>query len=411
MFTAPIPTDDEARLEVLRQYEILDTPSEQGYDDVTMLASYICETPYATITLVDRDRQWFKSEVGFGRSETARNGGFCASALSGPEPVIVEDALLDPRFRENPFVLGGPRIRFYAGAPLIAPGGHILGTVCVFDSRPRVLKPGQVEALEALARQVMARFELRLKLIEQERNATALRTVEKLAAVGRLASSMAHEINNPLQSVTNLLYMALAVDEAEQRTSYLMQAQDELTRVSHIVTQTLRFHRQSNGPMATRLADLVESVRTLFRVRITHASATMTVEDRQSTPLLCYSSDVRQVLANLIGNALDAVNGRDEAKIIVRVRDATEWKTGGRGVRVTIADNGTGIDTTTRQRLFEPFFSTKGARGTGLGLWVSKGILDKHHARLHMRSSQVARHCGTVFTIFFPLDSDAAEPS
>ncbi len=406
MFTAPIPVNEDERLKVLQQYQILDTPSEQGYDDVTMLASFICDTPYATITLVDQDRQWFKSEVGFGRSETARDGGFCACALLQPDTMIVEDALLDQRFRENPFVVDGPQIRFYAGAPLISPGGYILGTVCVFDSRPRVLKPEQIEALEALARQVMARFELRLKLIEQERNATALRTVEKLAAVGRLASSMAHEINNPLQSMTNLLYMAQMDDAAEQRASYVMQAQEELKRVSHIVTQTLRFHSQSDGPVPTRLAELVESTRMLFRVRIAHASATMIVEDRQSALLLCYSSDVRQVLANLIGNALDAVSATRGATITVRVRDGSEWSTGRPGVRLTIADNGSGIDATTQHRLFEPFFSTKGARGAGLGLWVSKGILDKHDAHLQLRSSQDAVRCGTVFVIFFPLKAE-----
>ena len=142
MFSAPIPENDAERLATLYRYSILDSEPEQGYDDVTALASYICGTPFSTITLVDRDRQWFKSEVGFGTNETGRADGFCACALLQPEMMVIGDTLLEPRFCENPFVLGGPEIRFYAGAPLVAPNGHILGTVCVFDTKPRSLFQG-----------------------------------------------------------------------------------------------------------------------------------------------------------------------------------------------------------------------------------------------------------------------------
>lgn len=151
MFSAPIPENDAARLATLRRYDILDTQPEQGYDDVTALATHICGTPFSTITLVDRDRQWFKSEAGFGTNETGRADGFCACALLSRDTLIVEDTLLDPRFAENLFVLGGPQIRFYAGAPLVAPNGHILGTVCVFDTKPRVLTPPQIAALQSLS--------------------------------------------------------------------------------------------------------------------------------------------------------------------------------------------------------------------------------------------------------------------
>jgi hypothetical protein len=117
MYCAPIPEDDAARVATLRAYSILDSPPEQGYDDVTALAVHICQTPFSTVTFVDQNRQWFKSEAGFGTNETGRAEGFCACAVLSPEMMVIEDASLDPRFRENPFVLGGPRIRFYAGAP------------------------------------------------------------------------------------------------------------------------------------------------------------------------------------------------------------------------------------------------------------------------------------------------------
>jgi signal transduction histidine kinase len=214
---------------------------------------------------------------------------------------------------------------------------------------------------------------------------------------------VAHEINNPLQSMTNLLYMAQLAEDQE-RDAYLAQAQEELARVSHIVTQTLRFHRQQDKPSPLRLGEIVESVLLLFRTRLQHASASLDVNDRQTTELLCYGSDVRQVIANLVGNALDAVSGLNDGAIRIRVRDAADTKTGNPGVRLTVADSGTGMSVGTLAHLFEPFFSTKGARGTGLGLWVSKGILEKHRAKLRVKSSQRETGHGTVLAIFFPLD-------
>jgi len=248
MYAAPIPQSDAGRLATLHSYEILDSPSEQGYEDVTSLAAYICSAPYSTITFVDADRQWFKSELGFGTNETGRSEGFCACAVLQPEPLIIKDTLLDTRFAENPFVTGGPRIRFYAGAPLIAPNGHILGTVCVFDNKPRTLDPSQIAGLQSLSRQVMSLLELRVKLAEQERSHTALIQSEKIAAVGRLASSMAHEINNPLEAVMNLLFLTRQKAIDQDSIEWLEQADRELRRVSHITNHTLRFHKQASFP-------------------------------------------------------------------------------------------------------------------------------------------------------------------
>lgn len=403
MFRAPIPENDNVRVAALHRYAILDSEREQAYDDVTALACYICEAPFSTITLVDRDRQWFKSEIGLGTQETGRSDGLCANAILQSEITVIEDTLQDPRFCQNPFVLGGPQIRFYAGAPLLTPDGFVLGTVCVFDTLPRSISTRQIAALEALARQVMAHMELRLRMLEGERQAQALRTAEKLAAVGRMASSMAHEINNPLQSVTNLLFMTdLAVENGTAKT-YLAEAQEELGRVTHIVTQALRFHQQSERAVPTRLGELVESVVALFRTRVRHASADIVIEDSQTELLTCYASDLRQVLANLLGNALDAVSHGQGGRICFRMRDTRHVRTGEPGLRLTVSDNGEGMDAETRAKLFEPFFSTKGARGTGLGLWVSRGILDKHGAHVRVRSSATGPGRGTAFTIFFPL--------
>src|SRR4051812_7382491 len=153
------------RLEALHRYGILDTKPEQAFDDLTLLASYVCETPIALITLVDADRQWFKSRIGISASETSRSVSFCSHAIQQTGLYIVPDATHHEKFRENPFVTGDPNIRFYAGAPLITPDGQALGTLCVIDRVPRTLTAAQIDALEALRRQVQAQLELRVNLL------------------------------------------------------------------------------------------------------------------------------------------------------------------------------------------------------------------------------------------------------
>ena len=401
MYFAPIPENDDARLATLYRYSILDTPREQGYDDITALATYICRTPFSTVTLVDRDRQWFKSEVGFGTNESGRSDGFCACALMVPETLIVEDTLLDARFAENPFVLGSPKIRFYAGAPLIAPNGHVLGTVCVFDTKPRVLRSGQISALESLSRQVMALLEARLRLADNERAAAALMQNEKLAAVGRLASSMAHGINNPLEAVTNLLYLVRLRAEDPQILGWLNRADQELRRVSVIANQTLRFHRQTSKPRAISCLDLFSQTLDVYEAQLNNAGITVEKRKRANEPIECFEGDIRQVLGNIIANAIDAMP--TGGRLLVRSRRATDWKTGRKGLAFTMADTGAGMDRETRRRLFEAFFSTKGIGGSGLGLWISAEIIRRHQGKIVVRSSQSKGHTGTVVTLFLPF--------
>ena len=159
------PANEEARIAALDKYAILDTDPEQSFDDLTLLASFVCNTPIALISLVDEDRQWFKSRIGIEASETSREIAFCSSAILQPDVFVVPDALADDRFRDNPLVVSDPHIRFYAGAPLINEDGYALGTLCVVDRAPRELAPDQKEALKALSRLVLAQMEFRRNLI------------------------------------------------------------------------------------------------------------------------------------------------------------------------------------------------------------------------------------------------------
>lgn len=163
----PIPRNEARRLQVLWQYEVLDSVPEAVFDDLTELAAHICEAPIALISLVDEKRQWFKSKFGTNLSETPRDLSFCAHAILQSGLFIVPDATKDPRFAHNPLVVSGPKIRFYAGAPLITPDGQALGTLCVIDKKPRTLSAHQKKALRLLARHVMTQLELRRRMLER----------------------------------------------------------------------------------------------------------------------------------------------------------------------------------------------------------------------------------------------------
>lgn len=159
------PINETARLAALERYAILDTDPEESFDDLTLLASFICRTPIALISLIDGQRQWFKSRVGVAVSETPREFAICSTAILQTEIFVVPDALQDARFRDNPLVVAEPHVRFYAGAPLINEDGFALGTICVVDVTPRELAPDQRDALKALSRLVLAQMEFRRHLI------------------------------------------------------------------------------------------------------------------------------------------------------------------------------------------------------------------------------------------------------
>jgi PAS domain S-box-containing protein len=244
-------------------------------------------------------------------------------------------------------------------------------------------------------------------LTEQKRSEEVMRRTEKLAATGRLAASIAHEINNPLEAVTNCLFL-LASSQLDARSrEYLRIAQQELDRVTHITTQTLRFYRQSTRPVASDVNELLDSVIALYEPRL--RSYSIAIERRyRNVPLVhAYEGEIRQVLANLVGNAIDAMH-RDGGRLTLRSSSGRDPRTATPGIYVTVADTGCGIDAASRPRIFEAFFSTKGTTGTGLGLWVSQTIIEKHGGHVDIRSCTRQRPNGpggTVFRIFFPLQS------
>jgi signal transduction histidine kinase len=286
---------------------------------------------------------------------------------------------------------GEPVINFLLEGTLVTdPADHRYWTVSYF---PVYGADGNIQAITAAS----------LEITQQRKAELALMQTEKLAIVGRLASSIAHEINNPLESVTNLLYLADHSDTLEQARHYIQTAEVELRRVSAIASQTLRFHKQSTSPLEINLNELVGSVLSVYQGRIANANVQISLRARSGRRVRCFEGEIRQVLANIINNALDAMPSG--GKLYLRSRDGTNWRNGEKGVVITIADSGSGMTPDTLRRLFNPFFTTKGLTGTGLGLWVSKGIVDRHGGTLNVHSSQSPAHRGTVFTLFLPFNA------
>jgi PAS domain S-box-containing protein len=240
---------------------------------------------------------------------------------------------------------------------------------------------------------------------ERKQTEEALRRSEKLAAAGRLAASIAHEINNPLEGVTNLLYLLRHHDSLDpEARQYAEMAQHEVARVSEITQQTLRFYKQSTLPVTVGLGEAMDSVLVLHHGKVHSAQVEVLRRYRQPAEVLAMSGEIRQVLANLVGNALDAMP--QGGRLYLRVAPSQGWRTGKPGIRLVCADTGSGMEKGVQRRIFEAFFTTKEATGTGLGLWVSAEILAKHGATVQVRSRTAAagRPSGTVFMVFFPLD-------
>jgi PAS domain S-box-containing protein len=271
------------------------------------------------------------------------------------------------------------------------PGVHRHWMVSYF---PVIGPEGEVQAITAASLEVTA----------QKRAERALIQSEKLAAVGRLAASIAHEINNPLEAVTNLLYLAQLSNELDATKGFVQMAERELRRVSVIANQTLRFYKQSTSPLEISASQLFDSVLSLLQSRVVNFRIQVERRDRAAEAVRCFEGEIRQVLSNLIGNAIDAMQ-RQSGRLLLRSRVGTDWASQRQGIFITIADTGEGIAYADRSRLFEPFYTTKGMHGTGLGLWVSSDIVRRHNGVLRFRSIQKPGRSGTVFTLFLPFDA------
>jgi PAS domain S-box-containing protein len=298
-----------------------------------------------------------------------------------------------------------PALAEAASAPAVQPAGEPFEAVCITcngNSLEVLIGVASLNPDAPAEERQTAAFIADLSL--QKKSEEILRRTEKLAVAGRLAASISHEINNPLEAVTNCLYLLATTELSADGRHYLDLAQKELDRVAQITVQTLRFYRSSTRPSLTDVHELVGTVLALLESRLRHQRIEVVRELRSDPMIVVHDGEIRQLLVNLINNGIDAI-GQDGC-IIVRTARTRDWVFNREGLAITVADNGTGMDVTTRERLFEPFFSTKGITGTGLGLWISKEIAGKHHGRIRVRSrlKSSGRRGGTVFRVFIPAE-------
>jgi len=246
---------------------------------------------------------------------------------------------------------------------------------------------------------------------DRKRSEEAMRRSEKLAVTGRLAASIAHEINNPLEAITNLLFLLRSSNDLpDSARQYVTMADNEVRRISEITQQTLRFYRQPTQPARVPVDELLDSVINLYQGRIHSIDIQVERDYQPGLDLFCFAGEIRQVFANLVGNAVDAISSG--GRLVLRTRRSHDWRNPEQtGIRFTVADTGEGMEPEVRRRIFEAFFTTKEATGTGLGLWVSQEIVLKHHGSMRVRSRSAApangsakTGSGTVFEVFLPDD-------
>ncbi|HEX4037401.1 MAG TPA: ATP-binding protein [Acidobacteriaceae bacterium] len=329
------------------------------------------------------------------------SGGIIDAVIAGPEglPDIELEEIFD-RARSAqppvPVLVAGDRIDDSNAAGHLRAGAAEVLPFRQLDQFPaaleRALKVGQSSRMEAQAQQ------------ELDRAAVMLRENQKLITIGRLAASISHEINNPLESITNLLFLlGEQADLSAGSRSYLGLAQRELERAAQICRQTLNFSRETTGPVRVHIDSLLEEVLSLYGRRIMEKN--LRVERQYDCPdeAIVYPGEMRQVLSNLVTNAIEA--SAPSGRLRLRVRCTRAWSDPGvRGVRISVGDNGSGIPPEVQRRLGEPFFTTKGQSGTGLGLWVTRSIIQRCGGEIQLRSSVDARRHGTVFSIFLPTN-------
>lgn len=398
MLKAPIPSNEEERLKELLNYKILDTEPESSYDDLSHLASMICQTPIALVSLLDRERQWFKSKKGITDTELPRETSFCGHAIHEKDIFIVRDSRKDFRFHNNPLVESG-LVTFYAGVPLVTPQGYALGTLCIIDQKPRDLTEDQIAALKTLARQVSRNLELHRSLMDLKDRYSEIANLSKVVtkqkaeliesakfvAMGTLASGMAHEINNPLA----------VIDGIQRRVSVMIRKgldKDKLTemmgtmglmvqRIAGITKGMLEYSREDGKEECTvvNLKDVIDKSLSMCRQRLEKCQIHVQTPESVDFCVEVRPMQIAQILMHLINNAHDAILNADEKWIRIDASSDDER------IYLSVTDSGQGIPPEIADRIMEPFFTTKPVgSGTGLGLSIAKGIAESHHGKLYL---------------------------
>ncbi len=395
MPAAPLPENENERLKALRRYDILDTEAEVAYDNIVELASYICETPIALVSLVDDERQWFKAKVGLDAEETHRNLAFCAHAIHDDKVLEVENAAEDARFSDNALVSGAPNIRFYAGAPIITNDGHKLGTLCAMDTVPKKLNDKQRSAMQSLARQVQSNFELRyrsahLKQLNETKN--------------KFFSILSHDIRSPVKSIMGLCeYLKrraenMGKDELKEVVEHLNRTSETADKLIHDILDWAQFDRGEmrceprNIELKAVVDEIVELLGPLANKKGIHLSS----ECDEAVTVFADGTMLRSIIQNLVSNALKFTHRNGSVTI--------RCKTDADKTCIDVKDTGIGLSQSALESVFsyEKSYSTEGTsgeNGSGLGLSLCRQFTEKMKGSINLISEENA---GTAAHVVLP---------
>lgn len=390
MLEAPIPEDEVARLAALRRLSILDTPPEPDLDGITETMARVMDVPIALITLVDGERQWFKSRYGLEPQETPRSISFCGHATTSGEPLVVADASKDPRFLDNPLVVGEPNIRFYAGVPLRSPDGYAIGTLCIIDREPRILRAHELAVLEMLAECLEGHLQIRARMITVEHSADS---------VQRSFAMAIHDLKTPLTGVLaggQLL-------RSEHHDDQLVEDIVEAGRQMHvIILDILDVLVLPTGyqPIRSKVSprDVVEAAVRATRRAAEGSGRKVTQQVDDGLPLLQADREALvRMLVNLISNGIKFAPRTTTVRVRATMTD--------QDILFSVEDDGPGVPMVHRDKVFQPFFRGTGNSRAGHGLGLASCA---HAARAHGGSVSVgdAPGGGARFVARIPLQAD-----
>lgn len=422
MTLAAKPHNEKERLAALEEYHILDTLPEQDFDAIIKIASEICHTPISLISIVDKDRQWFKAKNGLEVDETPRDVSFCAHAILQPDvPMVINDAREDNRFFDNPLTVGAPNVIFYAGVPLVTPEGYPLGTLCVIDNQPKTLTEEQLVALRALASQVMGQFELRKKALELERISDDLERKnrelweakeeleEALKAKSTFLSMMSHEIRTPLHAILgniNLLLEESPRPDQEAPLSVLKFTGETLLSIINDILDysKLEANKVQLEKIPFNIRDLIANIVSINAHRARERGNAIKVEIADDVPSYLSGDPTRlvQVINNLVSNA---VKFTKKGSVTIKISIIEYGETFDK-LLFEIIDTGIGIPKEALDNIFEEFaqassVTTRQFGGTGLGLAIIRKLLRLFNSNIQVKS-EVGQGSNFYFTIQSP---------
>ncbi len=399
MIKPDIPLNENKRIKALQELNILDTIEEDAYDQLTSIASQICDVPISLVSLIDSDRQWFKSHHGLDARETPREIAFCAHAINNPDKIMmVENAREDIRFHDNPLATGAPDVIFYAGAPLKTSEGFCLGTLCVIDNKPNTLNDAQKQALKALADQVIAQLELRKKnLILNEK----IKLVEQLNQdIDAFSYRLSHDIQTPMRSILSIIDY-LRDENADEipisLENMIIKIENRAKYAVSLVKSTIDYAAVSKANLTFSAFTLEDCARNVFEnsINSSHVKLKMTNCNRVITTS---EYAIQVTLQNLMTNS-EKYNDKETCLISISCQVENNK------VFIDYKDNGPGINSKYTAKIFEIFetLESKSENSTGLGLAMIKTVLNKLNGTIRLVDNQ--QENGVHFKIELPLET------